>query len=70
MRGDSMPWGIRQASQQNKPPHSRLPRSMSLKSIPWKTVGLVAVVTLVVIALVKRNFLGLNTLTSPKTPAA
>jgi hypothetical protein len=43
---------------------------MSLKSIPWKTVGLVAVVTLVVIALVKRNFLGLNTLTSPKTPAA
>jgi hypothetical protein len=43
---------------------------MSLKSIPWKTVALVVVVSLIVIAAVKRNFLGLGNLTSPSTPAA
>lgn len=40
-----------------------------MKNIPWKTVGLVVVVSLFVIAAVKRNFLGLGSLTSPAAPA-
>jgi len=39
-----------------------------MKNIPWKTVALVVVVSLVVIAAVKRNFLGLGNITNP--PAA
>lgn len=42
---------------------------MSLKSIPWKTVGLVFVITVITIALVKRNILGLGNLTNPPATA-
>lgn len=50
----------------NRPRKAALPRSM--KNLPWKTIGLAALVSLIVVALVKRNVLGLGNLTNP--PAA
>jgi len=36
-----------------------------MKNLPWKTIGLAALVSLLVVALVKRNVLGLGNLTNP-----
>jgi hypothetical protein len=69
MREVSMPRGITTAGIEPTAAHAAF-AAMSLKSIPWKTVALVVVVSLIVIAAVKRNFLGLGNLTSPSTPAA
>lgn len=41
-----------------------------LHKIPWKTVALTAVVALIVVAAVKRNFLGLGSLTNAPTTTA